>query len=125
MSHIKKQKYQSRDIFSRKKRSEIMSAIKSKNTKLERNVFEYLRRKRIRFIAHCRRLIGNPDIAIISEKKVIFIDSDFWHGWRYPKWSFSSTNEFWHKKISSNRKRDVFVTKKLRRMGWRVLRIWE
>lgn len=115
----------SKDIFSVQKRSEIMSKIRSKNTKLELDVFTDLRKRGVRFSTHHKGVLGNPDILILYKKRALFIDSDFWHGWRYPSWSFESTNDFWHKKILSNRRRDIFVTRKLRRLGWSVLRVWE
>jgi DNA mismatch endonuclease (patch repair protein) len=112
------------DIFSRKKRSEIMSGIKSKNTNLEKEVFRELKEIGLRFKTHYD-VLGRPDIAIPSLKKAVFIDSDFWHGWRYPSWSFSTNKEFWNKKILANKARGVLVTRKLRRLGWNVLRVWE
>lgn len=113
-----------KDIFSKKKRSEIMSAIRSKNTRLETNVFSLLRARGLRFKTHHAGIVGKPDIAIPSKKRSVFIDSDFWHGWRYPSWSHKLTSDFWKKKIESNRHRDRFVTRKLRSLGWKVLRVW-
>lgn len=115
----------SRDIFSKRKRSEIMSAVKSKNTLLERRVFSLLRKSGLRFKIHYAKVIGKPDIAIPSKKRAIFIDSDFWHGWRYPKWKHRLTSDFWVNKIEANRKRDRKVNRILRRDGWQILRIWE
>jgi DNA mismatch endonuclease (patch repair protein) len=112
------------DIFSKRKRSEVMSVIRSKNTGLEKRVFLALRRRGITFKKHYDRIIGKPDIVIPASKKVVFIDSDFWHGWRYPSWSHKFTSDFWKKKIESNRRRDRFVTRKLRSLGWKVLRVW-
>ncbi len=114
-----------KDIFSKKKRSEIMAAIKSKNTNLERGVFSFLRKNGCRFCTHRKNVFGKPDIAIISEKKAVFIDSDFWHGWQYPKWKNNLNGDFWVKKIEANRNRDKKVNRLLKKEGWRVLRIWE
>jgi len=114
-----------RDIFSKRKRSQIMSAVKGENTLLEKEVFLFLKKKRIRFKSHCSALIGKPDIAFPKKKKVIFIDSDFWHGWRYPKWKSKLTSDFWIKKIDANRKRDTKVNRILKKAGWKILRIWE
>ena len=36
-----------------------------------------------------------------------------------------TSRAFWRRKLSANMKRDVLVTRLLRRAGWRVLRIWE
>ena len=121
----KKSKTKSGDIFSRKKRSEIMANIKGKNTRLEKTIFDDLQSEGFRFVTHYSGVVGKPDIAIPSEEKAVFIDSDFWHGWRYTTWTFPSSKKFWNQKILANRKRDAFVTRKLRRTGWKVLRIWE
>ncbi|MCH7883363.1 very short patch repair endonuclease [Patescibacteria group bacterium] len=114
-----------KDIFTPEKRSEIMSAVKAKNTGFEKKFFSLLRKNGIRFQTHYKRAYGNPDIAFPSKKIAIFLDSDFWHGWRYPSWSHKLTSDFWINKIEANRKRDKKVTRKLRKDGWTVLRIWE
>jgi len=114
-----------RDIFSKRKRSEIMSAVKSKNTLLEKRVFSLLRKSGLKFKIHYGKVIGNPDIATPSIKRAVFIDSDFWHGWRYPKWRHKLNRDFWVNKIEANRKRDRKVNRALRRVGWKVLRVWE
>ncbi len=101
-----------------------MSAIRSKNTTLEKGIFDLLESSKVKIERHYAGVIGKPDIAIPVMKKVVFIDSDFWHGWRYPTWKHKLSNSFWTDKIEANRRRDKFVTRKLRKDGWRVLRIW-
>lgn len=113
------------DVFSPEKRSEIMSKVRSKNSAMEREVFAYLRKKEVRFQRHYGRAIGKPDVAVPSKRKAVFVDSDFWHGWRYPQWEGKLTSEFWRNKIEANRKRDRKVSAELRKRGWRVLRVWE
>jgi DNA mismatch endonuclease (patch repair protein) len=113
------------DIFSRKKRSEIMSHIRSKNTSIEKRVFRYLRSKSIYFQSHYRRIAGCPDIALPSKKRAVFIDGDFWHGWSYAKTGSKLPNEFWRTKIEANMRRDKRNRRALRRRGWEVVRIWE
>lgn len=112
------------DIFSKEKRSDIMSRIKSKNSRIERDVFSYLRKNKVSFQKHNRKIFGCPDITVLSKKSVVFVDSDFWHGWQYPRWQHKITNPFWKKKLESNRKRDKAVSRRLRKEGYRVLRIW-
>lgn len=102
-----------------------MSAIKSKNTSFEVKIFQELKKRGLRFKTHHSQAVGVPDVVIPREKKAVFIDSDFWHGWRFSKWSSSLSNDFWKNKISGNIKRDAFVTRKLRKHGWKVLRVWE
>lgn len=112
------------DIFSKEKRSDIMSRIKSKNSKVEKEVFSFLRKNKVYFQKHSRKILGCPDISIPSRKVAVFIDSDFWHGWQYPKWEHKITSPFWRKKLESNRRRDKLVTRRLRKEGYYVLRVW-
>lgn len=71
------------------------------------------------------KLPGRPDFVFNRRKVVVFVDGDFWHGnpkkFRIPK----SNSEYWEKKIAGNRKRDVQVSRELKRLGWRVIRLWE
>lgn len=69
-------------------------------------------------------LPGRPDIIFPGAKIVVFVDGDFWHGWRFTKWS-SRLSPFWKAKIERNIKRDKKNFSKLRKDGWYVLRIWE
>jgi len=112
------------DIFSTEKRSDIMSRIKSKNSKTEKEVFSFLRKNKVYFQKHSRKIFGCPDISVPSKKLVVFIDSDFWHGWQYPKWEHKITSQFWRKKLESNRRRDKVVSRRLRKEGYHVLRVW-
>jgi len=55
---------------------------------------------------------------------IVFIDGDFWHGYRFPAWE-EKVSDFWKNKISKNRERDVRNHRKLRKMGWTVIRMWQ
>jgi len=113
-----------RDIFSKEKRSAIMSSIKSKNTAFEKDLFRLLRKRGIKFRTHYRGIIGNPDIAIPELHKAVFLHSDFWHGWRLPAWENILPSEFWKIKLKKNRARDRKVALALRRKGWKVMILW-
>lgn len=108
-----------------KQRSEVMSKIRSKNTKIERLVFRELRRRKIYFQKHYKKVSGNPDIALPIKKKAVFIDGDFWHGYQFSKLKKRLPKKYWVAKISRNIERDKKNRAKLKQMGWRVLRIWE
>jgi len=69
-------------------------------------------------------LPGKPDIVFVSARVVVFLDGDFWHGYRFGLWE-DTLSAFWRKKIGETRRRDQRNFAKLRRMGWRVVRIWE
>jgi len=69
-------------------------------------------------------LPGTPDIVFGRKRVAVFIDGDFWHGYRFPTWK-DTLSQFWQNKIEKNRQRDKKNFAKLRRMGWRVVRIWQ
>lgn len=112
------------DIMSREKRSALMSRIKGKGTKPEQIIMAGVRSKRFKFEAHAKDLPGRPDLVFRSRRVAVFVDGDFWHGFRFPLWKHK-LSAFWQKKIEDTRKRDRRNFGKLRRMGWKVLRIWE
>jgi len=113
------------DIVSPAVRSRMMAAVRSKNTSLEKIVFSALRKRGVRFRRHYKHLPGTPDVAFPRARKAIFIDGDFWHGYRYPAWKRKIKSKFWREKIETNRLRDRRNFDKLRRLGWKVMRIWE
>jgi len=113
------------DCFTKEKRSEIMSNIRSKNTKAELLVFRELRRRGIYFQKHYKKVKGIPDIALPRKKRAVFIDGDFWHGYRYNKGKSRLPKKYWRAKIEGNMDRDRKDRAKLKREGWRVLRVWE
>jgi DNA mismatch endonuclease (patch repair protein) len=112
------------DVFTKKKRSEIMSKIRSKNTGPEILVFKALRQNNIYFQKHYNRVPGSPDIAVPRKKIAIFIDGDFWHGKNFSKTKDRLPKKYWIPKIEGNIKRDRKNRAELRRLGWKVLRIW-
>lgn len=113
------------DIVSPDVRSRMMAAVKGKNTSLEKFVFSALKKQGVRFRRHYKHLPGSPDVAFPQARKAIFIDGDFWHGYRYPSWKYKIKAKFWREKIEANRLRDRRNFRKLRRLGWEVMRVWE
>jgi len=113
------------DTLTIEKRSALMSKIKSKETNFELRFFQSLKDNRIKFESHPKDILGHPDLVIRKKKTCVFLDSDFWHGWQYPRWKHKLKNDFWREKIERNRKRDQFVNFKLRKSGWHVIRLWE
>lgn len=113
------------DKFTKEKRSEIMSKIRSQNTKIELLVFSELRKRKVYFQKHYKRATGNPDIALPSKKKAVFIDGDFWHGYRFSKIKNRLPKKYWLPKIERNIKRDKIIKAKLKKEGWQILRVWE
>lgn len=114
------------DKQSLQSRSSQMSKIRSRNTKFEQSFIALLETEfSKRFVTHVRAIRGNPDIVFEKEKLLVFLDSDFWHGWQYPRWKHLLKDDFWREKIEKNRERDKKTTIFLRRNGWTVLRFWE
>jgi DNA mismatch endonuclease (patch repair protein) len=101
-----------------------MARIRGKNTKPERMVEKSLAERCLQFETHPADLPGRPDIAFRREKVAVFIDGDFWHGWRFPLWQKKLVPK-WQEKIAGNRARDLRNFRVLRRSGWKVIRIWE
>jgi DNA mismatch endonuclease, patch repair protein len=119
-------KERSKDSVSEKQRSYNMSKIRSNGTKFERDFIDELKKQKINgFDLNVKEIKGKPDIVFQKQKLCIFLDSDFWHGWQFPRWNHLMKNDFWIEKIEKNRLRDKRTTQYLRRKGWTVLRIWE
>jgi DNA mismatch endonuclease (patch repair protein) len=112
------------DNLTPEQRSYCMSRIKGKDTGLEVQVRSALHMKGLRFRKHVKELPGKPDIVFHKARLAVFIDGDFWHGYRFPLWE-NKVSDFWKTKISKNRERDRKNHRKLRVMGWTVIRIWQ
>ena len=115
------------DIVSPIKRSEMMSGIRSKNTKPELIVRSLLHRLGYRFRLHRKDLPGKPDIVLTRWRTAIFVNGCYWHGhedcdlFRLPK----TRTEFWTKKIKGNRSRDKHNYALLDGTDWKTIVIWE
>ena len=114
------------DIFSKEKRSKIMSSIKNKNSKIELLLRKALWNKGFRYRKNYSQITGKPDIVFINKKIAIFCDSEFWHGydWDIKKKEIKSNEKFWYEKIERNINRDIEVNNKLKKEGWNVIRFW-
>jgi DNA mismatch endonuclease (patch repair protein) len=115
------------DIFSKNKRSDIMSKIYGKETKPEILVRKYLFAQGFRYRKNVKDLPGKPDIVLPKYKTVIFVNGCFWHGHKNCKRSAfpTSNTQFWEEKISKNIIRDSENIQKLLDMGYKVLTIWQ
>lgn len=114
------------DVFTKAKRSEVMSRIRGRgNKETELALAKLFRAHGITGWRRHQPLFGKPDFAFRKERVVVFVDGCFWHG--CPKHSNMPVNNrlFWEKKLTANTLRDRLVTKTLRQKRWLVLRIWE
>jgi DNA mismatch endonuclease, patch repair protein len=112
------------DIMSSEKRSAVMSRIKGRGTGPEKIMAEVFAAKGLSWEEQARDLPGRPDFVFRQEKVAIFVDGDFWHGWRFHQWRDKLT-EKWEAKIEATRHRDAKNHRRLRRAGWKVVRLWE
>ena len=112
------------DNLTPEQRSYHMSRVRWKNTAPELRIRRLAHERGLRYRIHVHRLSGKPDLAFMSAKVAVFIDGDFWHGWRFPRWR-EKIGDYWREKIEGNRRRDAENFRKLRSRGWLVMRIWE
>lgn len=112
--------------ISKDKRSKMMAAIHSRDTKPELMVRKYLWRLGFRYRLNQNRLPGHPDIVLRKYHTCIFVNGCFWHGHDCEDFRMPKTNvEFWEKKIRRNQERDKEEQRKLAKMGWHVIVVWE
>ena len=143
------------DVFSKAKRSEVMSRIRSRgNRDTELALAKLLRangitgwrrhlliratvesrwlrvegripRKNLQLSTLNPQLAVRPDFVFLKSRTAIFVDGCFWHG--CPKHATKPKNNrtFWRRKLVGNKTRDRAVNRVLRQVGWRVLRIWQ
>ena len=105
-------------------RSRALSRVKLKNGPLERLVQSELRALGLCFRCHDQSLPGSPDIVFPKSRVAVFVDGDFWHGWRLPAWEHK-LSRFWRDKLHANRDRDRRNFRRLQAKGWKVIRIWQ
>ena len=115
------------DKVSREIRSRTMRHVLGKNTKPELVVRSVLHRMGYRFSLGGKDLPGRPDIVLPKHQTVIFVHGCFWH--RHPRCKMASTpssnTEYWNSKFQRNVERDQEAATMLKKLGWKVLVIWE
>lgn len=119
------------DVFSRPKRSDVMSRIRSRGNKTtEVPMLAAMRKIGVKgWRRHVRVKIGKfsvrPDFVFRKHRVAIFVDGCFWHGCPEHGSRPKSNQEFWDRKLEANSKRDRLVNQTLTNAGWVVLRFWE
>lgn len=111
-----------------------MSAIRSTGNKTETALRKALHRMGLRYRKYAPGLPGKPDIVFPTEKVVIFVDGDYWHGRKVREEGFAAfeaqlktqnNRSYWLEKMRRNITRDDYVTSSLTNDGWTVIRLWE
>lgn len=110
--------------MSPEKRSYVMSCIRSTRTKPELLLGSMMHASGFRYRKYAKDLPGKPDFVFRSLRTVVFMDGDFWHGWKFATWAHKLP-DFWREKIKRNRERDRKNIMELRCQGWKVIRVWE
>jgi len=114
------------DVFTKSKRSEVMSRVRSRGNKdTEVALAKLFRRSKITGWRRNQKIFGKPDFVFPKLELALFVDGCFWH--RCPKHGTQpkGNRTFWKNKFARNKARDVLVTRTLRSAKWRVLRVWE
>lgn len=114
------------DVHTKERRSYNMSRIRAKNTKPEVALRRMLSAQGIRGYRLHTTLPGKPDIVFSKIRLAIFMDGCFWHGCEKCCNRVIGTNQpYWSDKILKNKERDIRQQAALKKLGWKVMRIWE
>lgn len=114
------------DIFTKAKRSAVMSLIRSRgNRATELRLIALMREHRITGWRRNASVFGKPDFVFRRERVAVFVDGCFWHGCPRHATKPANNRAFWQAKLARNAERDREVTRELRKAGWRVVRVWE
>ena len=115
------------DVHDKKTRSYNMSRIRGKDTKPEMIVRSFLHSNGFRYKLHDKKLPGKPDIVLPKYNAVIQVHGCFWHGHEGCKY-FKIPNtrtKWWTEKIQKTKSKDEENEKKLFKLGWKVITIFE
>ena len=114
------------DVFTKAKRSAVMSLIRSRgNRATELRLIALMREHGITGWRRNARVFGKPDFVFRAAKLAVFVDGCFWHGCPRHATIPANNRAFWKMKLARNAARDRDVTRTLRKAGWCVLRVWE
>lgn len=104
-----------------------MAGIRQRGTRIETAVAARLRQLGMNYRKNVKSLPGSPDFANRKRRWAIFVNGCFWHHHRgCTRATIPRTNaEFWKEKFKRNRSRDAQKAIALRRMGFRIVILWE
>ena len=135
------------DVFSKARRSEVMSRIRStgnKDTEMKlaglmraAGITGWRRQAALKYESRrmkdergtgkvkAERKSVRPDFVFRARRVAVFVDGCFWHGCPRHATRPQQNRAFWDAKLARNKARDREVTRGLKRAGWTVLRVWE
>lgn len=119
------------DIWTAKKRSEVMARVRSRgNASTELSLAKALRSSgvtgwRRHKPIRCAGRYVRPDFVFQPLRLAVFVDGCFWHQCPFHATMPSSRRSFWLPKLQANKARDRRDSRTLRKLGWTVMRIWE
>ncbi|MEN6644007.1 MAG: very short patch repair endonuclease [Armatimonadia bacterium] len=115
-------RHESPEISSRR-----LAAVGSRNTRPELIVRRMLHEMGLRFRLHRRDLPGRPDIVLPRWGTVVVVHGCYWHrhGGCCHTQRPMRNSEFWLAKFERNIELDRENQRELRRLGWRVVIVWE
>lgn len=115
------------DHVNRGKRSLIMAAVRSKDTKPELEVRSLVHALGYRYRLHVDSLPGKPDLVFPGRHKIIFVHGCFWH--RHARCRYATSpktrSKFWQEKFCTNVARDRRTRQELKKLGWSILTVWQ
>jgi DNA mismatch endonuclease, patch repair protein len=115
------------DVFSKRKRSEVMARIRGRGNKsTEHRMAALLRAYHIAgWKLHPPDVFGCPDIYFPYLRIAIFLDGCFWHACKKCFKMPAQNRPFWEEKFHKNLRRDRLVNRTLKKDGIKVVRLWE
>jgi len=108
-------------------RSRNMRAIRSSGNKTtELRLVALLRENRLHgWRLHPLHVLGKPDLLFRASRVAVFVDGCFWHGCGRCGHIPKTNRAYWAAKIGANISRDTLISRSLRILGFRVVRLRE
>ena len=108
-------------------RSALLGRVRQERTAPEMVVQEILTAIGHEYSTNLRGIPGSPDFVSADRSRAVFVHGCFWH--RHQGCPASSTPtqnaEFWKEKFEANVRRDRRKARELRKLGFRVMVVWE
>ena len=109
------------------RRRALMQRVRRQGTPAETFVAEVCRSLGLRYRLNVKSLPGSPDLANKRKRWAIFVNGCFWHHHKGCKLGTvpKRNGSFWREKLAGNRRRDAAKIKQLRRVGFKIIIVWQ